>query len=243
MENEITVEQQEKIKAETLDLVAQAQGIKIVTEMENTKAATLTAQFKAEIKRRKTILAPTKAALDASKAAYAGLVTLMIDPLDDAVKIITGKIGAFVAAENAHRAELQRKEDLRVAELQAKADAKAAEAQRIADEKFAEAQRKAALANKPPPVAPKYVPPPVIIPQRVVASVAAPAGTSYITHYSAKVVDIKALCAAVAAGQVDDIFVMGNMATLNGHAKIKKMEGQIMPGVVGVKTISTQQRG
>jgi len=223
---EITVEQREKLEVETRDFVARATTIAIKNEIDNTQAATLTAALKGEIKRRKGILAPTKAALDASKAAYKGLVDLLITPMESSVDIITQKIGAFVQAENARRAELQAIEDAKVAALQAKED-----------ERVAKLQAKAEAAGKPAPdIAPK------IIPQRVVAAVTAPAGTTYTTYWSAKVTDIKALCAAVAAGTVDDIFVTGNQTALNGHAKIKRIEGEILPGVVGVKTMGTSQR-
>ena len=108
LSTEITPEVKAKLEVDTRDLVARAESMEIKTEQTNTEAAKFTAMLKGEIKNRKAILAPTKAALDAQKAAYNGLVEMMIDPLDDCVKIITGKIGAFVMAENARRAELQR---------------------------------------------------------------------------------------------------------------------------------------
>lgn len=225
--NEITVEQQEQIKAETHDLVTRAEGIVIKTEMENTQAATLTATLKGEIKRRKGILAPTKAALDASKAAYNGLVGMMIDPLDEAVKIITTKIGGYVQAENARRAQLQAIEDAKVAELQRKED-----------ERIAKIQAKAEAAGKPiPEIAPK------IIPQRTVAQVSAPAGTAYMEYWSAEITSLMDLCKAIVEGKADPMCVMGNMPYLNGMAKLKKVEGSIIPGVIAKKRTGTSQRG
>lgn len=242
--NEITVEQQEQIKAETHDLVVRATELIIVTERDNTKAATLTATIKAELKKRKAsdLYLKTKESKDAAKSAFDSLEEIMIDPLNEAVKIITPKIGAFVQAENRRRAELQRIEDARVAALQAKEDAKAAEAQRKADEAYAAKCAKAALANKPTPVAPAPVAAPVIVPQRTIAAVSAPTNTTYRDNWSAKVIDIKALCAAVVAGTVDSMSVKGDGVYLNGLAKLKKIEGEIAPGVIGVKIISTTQR-
>ena len=226
MTTELTQVEKDKLVGETRDLVARAEGILITTEMENTQAATLTATLKGEIKRRKGILAPTKAALDASKAAYNGLVSMMIDPLDEAVKIITVKIGGYVQAENARRAQLQAIEDAKVAELQRKED-----------ERVAKLQAKAELSGKPiPEVAPR------IIPQRTVAAVRAPNGTSYVEYWSAEVISIMDLCDAIADGQADLDCVTGNMPYLNGLAKLKKVEGTLLPGVTAKKRIGTTQR-
>ncbi len=224
--NEITEQDKQKIVVETKNLVTQAETLIIKTEQENSQAAMLTAVFKQEIKRRKEILAPTKASLDASKAAYNGLVTLMLDPLTDAVEIITSKIGGFVKAENHRRAELQAKEDARVAELQAKEDAR-----------VANLKAKAEAKGKPiPDIAPK------IIPQRVVSAVSAPAGTSYINYWSGQCVDIKALCEAVVAGTVASEYVQVNQVALNNYAKLKKREGPILAGCIGLKEVRTTQR-
>ena len=226
--NEITIEQKERIVKETHELVIKAESINITSEIDNTKAAQLTAAYKAEIKKRKAsdLYVKSEEAKKAAASAFKALTELMIDPLDDAVKIITQKIGAFVSAENARRAELQAKEDARVAELQRKED-----------ERIAKIKEKAEAAGKPvPDIAPK------IIPQRTVAAVAAPAGTTYPIYWSAKVTKIKLLCAAVAAGTADDIFVMGNKTALDGHARIKKSEGEVLPGVIGVKRTGATQR-
>lgn len=226
--NELTTQEQERIKEETHSLVVQAQGLVIKTEMDNTKAAQLTAAYKAEIKKRKASELYTKMeeAKKSSAAAFKSLVELMIDPLTDSVDIITEKIGIFYKQETARRAQLQAIED-----------AKVAEAQRKEDERIAKLTAKAEAAGKPVPVIE-----PKIIPARVIASVSAPAGTTYRENWSAKVMDIKALCAAVAAGTVDVSYVQGNDVALNSWAKLKKVEAEIFPGVMGVKTITTSQR-
>ena len=242
-EIEITKEVQNELIGKGQDMLSQAREMTITSEMQNSQAATFTAALKAEIKRRKALLAPTKTALDASKAAYNGLVMQIVTPLEEITALVTQKIGQFVAIENARRAELQRIEDAKVAELQRKADEKAAEAQRKADEAYAAKCAKAEAANKPPPIAPIPVAAPVIIPQRVITSVGAPAGTTYTTYWSGKCTDIKALCAAVAAGTVDAEYVQVNQVALNAWAKLKKAEGLILAGCVGVKTMGTSQRG
>ena len=224
----ITTQEQERIKEETHSLVVQAQCLVIKTEMDNTKAAQLTAAYKAEIKKRKAseLYTKTEEAKKAAASAFKALTELMIDPLTDSVDIITEKIGVFYKAETARRAQLQAIED-----------AKVAEAQRKEDERIAKMTAKAEAAGKPTPIIE-----PRIIPQRVIASVSAPAGTTYREYWSSEVTDIKALCAAVAAGTADVSFVVGNPVALNAWAKKKKIEGEILPGVVGKKTIGTTQR-
>jgi len=194
-----------KLEVDTRDIVARANSLEITNEMQNTQALQFAATLKAEIKSRKAILAPSKVALDATKAAYDGLVATMIKPLEQCAEIIGGKAGTFVKQENQRRAELQRqedervaaaqrKEDARVAELQRKEDARVAELQRKANEKYAAERLKAEEAAKaqgktsaapmaPPPVitSNKIIAPAAIIPMRTVAKVSAPAGTGLST--------------------------------------------------------------
>ena len=244
MTNELTTQEQERIKEETHSLVVQAQGLAIKTEMDNTKAAQLTAAIKAEIKTRKAsdMYTTAKESKDASKRAFDSLEAMLIDPLKEAVEIITPKIGAFVQAENARRAQLQAIEDAKVAEAQRKADEKAAKAQRKADEAYAAKCAKAAELNKPAPVAPAYVPPPVIVPRKVIAAVSAPGGTTYREYWSAEVISIRELNAAISKGIVDDDCVIGNMPFLNNLADQKKIEGVVIPGVLFKKRTGTSQR-
>lgn len=264
IDTEITTEMQTEMQGKTQDMLSQAREMTIATEMQNTQAETFTANLKAEIKRRKKLLEPTKDALDASKKAYQGLVAQIVTPLEEITELVGGKISGFLKMEFARRAELQRiedqrvadlqrKEDARVAALQAKEEARVREAQRKADEKYAAqvkaekevaeaAGREAAAIAPPAVIEARIVAAPIIIAPRIVAAVTAAAGTTHTMYWSAKVTDIKALCAAVVAGTVDDIFVQGNMPALNGHAKIKKIEGQILPGVIGVMTPGTSQR-
>jgi hypothetical protein len=224
--NEITAEVKQELETVTHEIVTVAQCIVIKTEQENTKAATLMAGWKAEKKRRVAIFKPSR---DAAKTAYdevRKLEAATIDPIEEAITLVNGKCGAFVKEENDRRAALQAKEDARVAELQRKED-----------ERFSVAQAKAAETGKAATITA-----PRIIPQRTVAAVSAPAGTTYREYWSARVTDIKALCAAVVAGTADVSFVQGNETALNAWAKMKKTEGVILPGVTGVKTVGTTQR-
>ena len=228
MTNELTTQEQERIKEETHSLVEQAKSIKIISEMDNTKAAQLTAAYKAEIKKRKAseLYTKTEEAKKAAASAFKALTELMIDPLTDSVDIITEKIGVFYKAETARRAQLQAIED-----------AKVAEAQRKEDERIAKITAKAEAAGKVAPIIE-----PKIIAARVIAAVSVPAGTTYRDNWSAKIINMKAVCAAVAAGTMDVSYVQGNDVALNSWAKLKKVEGEIFPGVIGVKTVTTSQR-
>lgn len=241
----ITPEQKEKIVQETKGLVVRAQELVIITEQDNTAAANMTAAYKAEIKKRKKMDLYTLAedSKRAAAASFKALTELMIDPLDEAVEIITAKIGVFYKAETARRAELQRAEDIKAAALQAKEDAKAAAAQAKADADYAAKCAKAEAAGKAAPIAPAYVAPPVIIAPRVIAAVSAPAGTTFTKLYSAKVINLCELCLAVAEGREPEALVAAVMPVLNNRAKESKKEGTyVAPGVIVVMTNSTSQR-
>ena len=208
MENNV-VEISKELETKTADIMTVANGIIISNEIENTKAATVMSGWKQEKKRRIEIFAPSKKATKNAYDEVRKLEAAAVDAIDNAIRIVDIKVGAFVQAEDRRRQELQRAEDQRVRELQAKEDAKAAEAQRKADEAYAAKCAKAEAAGKAAPIAPAYVAPPVVIAPRVVAAVSAPAGTSYQEYWSAEVTDLKALCAAVAAGTADPSFVQG----------------------------------
>lgn len=223
--NELTEVEKDKLVGETRDLVARAKELTIATEQDNLAALNLTAVYKKQIKVCKEVLRPTEEALKASKEAFNGLWDLMITPLEAGVKIIAGKSGDFLLVESRRRAELQRVED-----------EKAAAAQRKLDEAYAAKCAKAEAANKLAPVAP------VVLAPRIVAAVSAPAGTTYQEYWGAEITSIPQLCAAIVEGKADPDCVVGNMPYLNGLAKLKKLEGQILPGVIGKKRIGSTQR-
>jgi len=225
MNTELTQVEKDKLVGETRDLVARAKELTIVTEQDNTAALTLTAIYKKQIKVCKEVLRPTEEALKASKDAFNGLWDLMITPLEVGVKIIGEKSGDFMLAENRRRAELQRIEDEKVAV-----------AQRKIDDAYAARCAKAAVDNKPLPVAP------VIVPQRTIAAVYTPPGTSQQEYWSAEVISLMDLCKAVVEGKAKSDCIIANMPYLNGVAKLDKKEGIILPGVLGKKRIGSTQR-
>ncbi len=226
----MTPETEEQVRQEISVLVSNAQSLVIKTEQENTAALTLTANYKAEIKRRKAMDVYVKAeeSKRSATSAFKALVELMIDPLTDSVDIIVQKVGQFTKAENLRRAEIQRQEDERVAA-----------AQRKEDERVAEIQRKAAAANKPPPViTPKFIPP-----ARTVAAVSAPAGTSLPTRWSAKVVDPMLFLQAVLAGEEPITSIEILLPVYNAKATaIKKENAEIAPGIIAVSKIGAMSR-
>lgn len=224
--NEISMEMNKELAIITHDIVEVANSIIIKTEHENTTAATLMAGWKQEKKRRVEIFAPSKKATKNAYDEVRKLESAAIDPIDEAIATVNSKCGTYVQMENARRSQLQAIEDAKVTELQRKED-----------ERVAKLQAKAELAGKPiPEVAPR------IIPQRTVAAVSAPAGTSYQEYWSAEVTSIIELCRAVVVGKADAACVMANMVYLNGLAKLEKVEGTLLPGVTAKKRIGTTQR-
>ena len=264
----MTPETEEQVRQEISVLVTNAQALVIKTEQENTAALTLTASYKAEIKRRKAMDVYVKAeeSKRSATAAFKALTELMIDPLTDSVEILVQKAGAFTKAENIRRAELQRiedekaaaaqrAEDARVAALQAKEEARVREAQRVANEKYAakakaeqEAAAKAgreAAALAPPPVieARTVAAPRFVAPARVIAAVSAPAGTSLPTRWAAKVVDPLLFLQAVIAGEEPISSIEILMPVYNAKATaLKKENAEVAPGIIAVSKIGAMSR-
>lgn len=225
--NEITEEVKKELATVTHDIVTVAQSIVIKTEIENVKAATLMAGWKQEKKRRVEIFAPSKKATKNAYDEVRKLEAAAIDPIEEAITLLNRKVGDYVQIENNRRAELQRQEDERVDAAQAKEE-----------ERISKAMAKAEESGKPVTIIPKF-----IAPARTIAAVSAPAGTAYVTRWSAKVVDLKALCLAVAEGRAPEYYITAVMHPLNAVATSLKREGEIAPGVIAVSTTGTSQRG
>ena len=241
----MTEEEGEKVRHEINVFVHKAKELVIKTETDNTNAAQLMAAYKAEIKKRKAsdLYVKSAEAKIAATSAFKALTEMIIDPLTESVEIITQKSVVFLKAETERRAQLQAIEDAKVAEAQRKADERAAEAQRKADEAYAAKCAKAAELNRPAPIAPAYVPPAVVVPRKIIASVSAPAGTSYPKRWSAKVIDKMAFLQAVIDGRQEAYLVEIVMPPLNAKATASKVENAVIaPGVIAVSTPYVSQR-
>lgn len=217
-----------KLEVDTRGMVERANALEITNEMQNTEALKFASTLKQEIKSREAILAPSKVALDAQKAAFAGLQDILIKPLKQCAEIIGGKAGTFVKQENARRAELQRQEDEKLAAAQQKEQ-----------ERLDKATAKAEATGKPVKIVPRYIPP-----ARTVNMVSAPAGTGLSTLWRAEIKDLPALLRAIADGTEPQYLVEIKMAELNSRATGIKQEGAtIAPGVIAVSKISPSLRG
>lgn len=61
--------------------------------------------------------------------------------------------------------------------------------------------------------------------------------------WSAEVTSLMYLCQAVASGKADLSCITANITYLNGMAKLKKLEGYIVPGVLGKKKNRREPEG
>lgn len=172
---------------------------------------------------KQTVLRPL---LEATAALRAGFRPAE-DALAQAETVIKGKLVIYAtevarqlkAAEDA-AAEIQRKEEAR---LQALADKAAARGDNSKAEQFLARAEGVAITQ---PVAP---PPP------------AADGLTFVTTYSAEVDDIKALLAAVVAGQVPRMAIAPDMKYLNATARATK-GAMSWPGVKWIATKTARQR-
>lgn len=194
----ITTEEQNQLTAKNNDVVAQANALKIKTEVDNNQATKILKVIK-EI--RVSIEEKFSVPVKSAKKAYDDARELrdsFLDPLKDCESSLRAKIGEFVLAEQTRREALQAKEDA----------------------KFAKAVEKSETTGKPLTVAPV-----------VIQQIKGQGSTSFSTSWYAEVVDIKALCRAVAEGLCDPSCVEANMTVLNGMARAIKRDGMIVPGV------------
>lgn len=178
----------------------------------------------------------------------------LLDPLAEAKGIIKKSLGTWMQEQESLRLEAERKAALEAQRIQAEMEAKQREAQRIAEEKARkiDEEQKLRLAEEAeaagaseetiaeildaPAPAPVYVPPvapiPVVVPA-VVPTFRKAKGVSTSQRWSAQVMDIKALCRAVADGTASTECVQPNMTALNSMARAMKSTMNI-PGVRAV---------
>lgn len=198
-QNEVSTEIIEQEKQVVAQIVAEAEAVVIKTEQENQVVANKIVGYRDALKRvEEKVMAGPRETKRQATATVANLEALFVKPIEQALKLLRDKSARFYAAEEARRAELQRKEDA----------------------KFDKAAARSEATGKPLTVAPK-----------IIAKVQTE-GVSYRTTYFAEVVDMKKLCAAIAAGTVDVEAVEPVFPFLNAKAKARKTAGdEIYPGV------------
>lgn len=173
--------------------------------------------------RRKLITKP----LDEAKARVMDFFRGPLQFLTDAERLIKLAMLDYQAEQD----RKAREEEARLRDLarkeQEKLQARAAKLEEKGQTERAEALREAAESFPVPHVAP---------------AVHRPVGISSRETWSAEVVDIKALCKAVADGVVPEIYIEPNMTALNSQARALK-EHMKIPGVEAKSTKSIAAGG
>lgn len=197
-----------------------AKAIVIVDQPSYDTATTLVIQI-ADLKKR--IIdhhRPIKEAANAAHKVAVAAEKKLLDPLQQADFILRVGIGTWEREQERIRQEAQRK----LEEAQRKADEEARIALAVeAETGGAEEETVAEILDTP-----------VVLP----AVIAAPTfqrtqGVSTQQRWSAEVVDIKALCRAVADGKASTEYVQANLVALNGLARAMRQTMNI-PGVRAV---------
>lgn len=178
-------------------------------------AVYLREQVKPALKRlkafREAILAPMRATLATQRDTLDGMAA----PLTEAETVLKAGMLAWEEAESA-----------RIAKEEAAALAEAEEAARV--EQAAEAQAVRDMGDEEAATEIEELEIAVVPP--VVERTTRPVGIGMTLRWDAKVVDIKALCAAVAAGEVPINAVQPNMPVLRDMARKQKTDA-CWPGV------------
>jgi hypothetical protein len=198
-----------------LEIVTEAKALKITTAEENETAAglckTLKA-FQAEIEGSYRPL--VEKAHEAHKAILAELKS-QLKPFEEGEKYLKAGMLSWATAERERIAKARR-------EAEEKARKEAEEAA-LAEAEYLEATGDQAGAEA-------VISAPLTVAPVAVETVAKAEGTSIRETYKARVVNIKALCLAIAQGAVPAEYVEPNMAALNSLARMAK-QAMAVPGV------------
>jgi hypothetical protein len=207
----ITQEVKTELETRNTSLTERVLSLVVSDDKINNEATTLLKSVKEMRTRIEDTFRP--AVSDAKKAydSARGLRDTFLKPVESAEAALRGKISAYVQAENARL------------EAIAAAEAKKRESE------IRKAERKAEKTGQP-----------IVLPTAPAAVAVKVAGT-YMERWTAQVVDLKALCKAVANGTAPTEAIMPNMTFLNRQAISYKGNLQIA-GVKPVKTTTAVVR-
>jgi KTSC domain len=213
-------EQELEVQQQTTSIAVQAETLTITTTAAHVAAQELIVSISAMKKQVETFFEPMKTAAHKAHKAVCNRETEMLKPLADAQEKLSEKIVAFEKQVEADRkAEEER---LRI-ERQAAAEREAQEeAERLAIEDAIELEEKgdaegaAAVLANPVPIAPRYVPAPIV--------------PSPISRVSGAVVKETWKARVVNAALVPREWLMVDEAALNKHAANRKQMA-VVPGV------------
>jgi hypothetical protein len=214
-------------------------SVEVMTMPEQAKALTITDQFSYDFvvefgkdasRKEKIILdfyKPRKAAARAVWQQWLDDEKMLLDPISETKRICASKIGTWDAEQARLRAEAQRKAD--------------EEAHRMEEE----ARLALALQAEEEGASEEITEEILSAPTRFIRPVVAPtfqkaAGVSGRSNWKAEIVDMKALCRAIADGKVPTNYVEGTPA-LNSRVRADK-ENSNIPGVRAVEDRITSFR-
>ena len=201
-------------RSEIATVTQSVQGVQVQSAEDYTAAAEHLKTAKALLKEADRIFDPSiKSAHETHRLMVKAKKDATVD-LEAAVAMLAGRMGSWQQEQNrkAMQARLDQERDMREREKLAR------EAISQGNLELAKEVRAIPVSAPLPPPAPKIE------------------GVSSRTTYSARVLDLKELVKAVAAGTVPINAVEPNMPFLNSLARAAKAPGVFMPGVESVET-------
>jgi gas vesicle protein len=223
MSAEAIVVNEETIKQEALTVVEKAKIVKVIDqESYDSACELLLGQIKPFRKRWADYWDEVK------KPAYSAYKAILDKfnegdkPLAQAEAEVKFALSAWTAEQERKRQELQRQAEAEA--RKAEEEARAIEAA-VAEDSGASPEEVEAIVEAPV----------FVVAKPVEATYVKANGLSMRDNWSARVVDIKKLCAAVAKGTVPVSYIEPNMTALNSRAKADRNTMNV-PGVVAVNT-------
>ena len=123
-QNEVSTEIIEQEKRVVAQIVAEAEAVVIKTEQENQVVANKIVGYRDALKRvEEKVMAGPRETKRQATTTVSNLEALFIKPIEQALKLLRDKSARFYAAEEARRAELQRKEDAKFDKAAARSEA------------------------------------------------------------------------------------------------------------------------
>jgi len=213
-------ENTKEVETKALSILEQAKLVKIVDSETYLQAGTFWQAIKAMIEEIKATFDPIcEAAHKAHKIATAQRAKFL-DPLEENSKAVK-RIMSFYDAEQARKAK---EEEDRLAAIEKKKAEERQLADAIAAAECGDIEESEMILNEPTPA-------PQVIVKKDVPKIQG--GPTFSTRWSAEVVDIVALCRAIADGKASKELVLPNMVALNKLATALKSTMNI-PGVRAV---------
>ncbi len=217
-----------ELRQEAGHMIAGAATLAVTDASSAETASTLLTAVKGLASQVKKCFGPLKKAAKAAHQAIVNQEKEFLAPINKAGSAIGTKLAVYLEAERRKAFEESERERLRL---------KAIETARLkaeAEQLEAAGQSLAAEAARVTPVVVEEVAP---------APVVAPAGVHTRETWHAEVVDLNALIQHAAADTRASDFLLANMPTLNLAARRRKQEDIGIPGVRGVRIVTTVAGG